>query len=50
MVQSYLLTNWKRADVTVISRTKDKKADALGLGADRLLVSTDETAIPTKPR
>lgn len=33
------------ADVTVISRTKDKEADALALGADRLLVSTDEAAM-----
>jgi len=30
------------ADVTVMSRTKDKETDALALGADRLLVSTDE--------
>lgn len=33
------------ADVTVMSRTNDKKADALALGADRLLVSTDEAAM-----
>lgn len=33
------------ADVTVMSRTKDKEADALELGADRLLVSTDEAAM-----
>jgi uncharacterized zinc-type alcohol dehydrogenase-like protein len=33
------------ADVTVMSRTKDKEADALALGADRLLVSTDEAAM-----
>ncbi len=33
------------ADVTVMSRTKDKEADALALGADRLLVSSDETAM-----
>jgi uncharacterized zinc-type alcohol dehydrogenase-like protein len=30
------------AHVTVLSRAKDKEADALALGADRLLVSTDE--------
>ncbi|MDZ4841110.1 MAG: NAD(P)-dependent alcohol dehydrogenase [Hyphomicrobium aestuarii] len=33
------------ADVTVLSRTTDKEADALELGADRLLVSTDEEAM-----
>ncbi|MDV7210617.1 NAD(P)-dependent alcohol dehydrogenase [Azotobacter beijerinckii] len=33
------------AEVTVMSRTKDKAADALALGADRLLVSTDEEAM-----
>jgi uncharacterized zinc-type alcohol dehydrogenase-like protein len=33
------------ADVTVMSRTKDKEADALALGADRLLVSADEAAM-----
>jgi uncharacterized zinc-type alcohol dehydrogenase-like protein len=33
------------ADVTVISRTKDKEADALALGADRLLVSSDDAAM-----
>ena len=31
--------------VTVMSRTKDKAADAFALGADRLLVSTDAEAI-----
>jgi uncharacterized zinc-type alcohol dehydrogenase-like protein len=35
------------ADVTVLSRTKDKEADALDLGADRLLVSTDAAAMAT---
>jgi len=30
------------ADVTVMSRSKNKEADALALGADRLLVSTDQ--------
>jgi uncharacterized zinc-type alcohol dehydrogenase-like protein len=30
------------ADVTVLSRTADKTADALALGASRLLVTTDE--------
>lgn len=30
------------AVVTVLSRSKDKQADALALGADRLLVSSDE--------
>jgi uncharacterized zinc-type alcohol dehydrogenase-like protein len=30
------------ADVTVMSRTVDKRADALALGADRLLVSSDD--------
>ena len=29
------------AHVTVMSRTPDKRADALALGANRLLVSTD---------
>jgi len=33
------------ADVTVMSRTKDKEADALALGADRLLVSSDAPAM-----
>ncbi|WP_127092206.1 NAD(P)-dependent alcohol dehydrogenase [Aquabacter cavernae] len=33
------------ADVTAISRTKDKEADALALGADRLLVSSDPEAM-----
>ena len=33
------------ADVTVISRSKDKEADALALGADRLLVSSDPDAM-----
>jgi uncharacterized zinc-type alcohol dehydrogenase-like protein len=33
------------ADVTVMSRTKDKEADALSLGADRLLVSSDLEAM-----
>lgn len=33
------------ADVTVLSRTKDKEADALALGAHRLLVSTDANAM-----
>lgn len=33
------------ADVTVLSRTKDKETDALELGAHRLLVSSDETAM-----
>lgn len=33
------------ADVTVLSRSNDKEADALKLGADRLLVSTDEEAM-----
>jgi uncharacterized zinc-type alcohol dehydrogenase-like protein len=33
------------ADVTVMSRSKNKEADALALGADRLLVSTDEEAM-----
>lgn len=33
------------ADVTVLSRTKDKEADALALGADRLLVSSDTEAM-----
>ncbi len=33
------------ADVTVMSRTKDKEADALALGADRLLVSSDAEAM-----
>jgi uncharacterized zinc-type alcohol dehydrogenase-like protein len=35
------------ADVTVLSRTKDKEADALELGADRLLVSSDAAAMAT---
>jgi uncharacterized zinc-type alcohol dehydrogenase-like protein len=33
------------ADVTVLSRTKDKEADARELGADRLLVSSDADAM-----
>ena len=33
------------ADVTVMSRTKDKEAAALSLGADRLLVSTDDATM-----
>jgi alcohol dehydrogenase (NADP+) len=33
------------AHVTVMSRTHDKEADALALGADRLLVSTDDDAM-----
>jgi uncharacterized zinc-type alcohol dehydrogenase-like protein len=33
------------AHVTVLSRTHDKEADALALGADRLLVSADENAM-----
>ena len=33
------------AHVTVLSRAKDKEADALALGADRLLVSTDAEAM-----
>jgi alcohol dehydrogenase (NADP+) len=33
------------ADVTVMSRSSDKQADALALGADRLLVSSDEEAM-----
>lgn len=33
------------ADVTVLSRTGDKEADALALGADRLLVSSDSEAM-----
>ncbi|MFA5949532.1 MAG: NAD(P)-dependent alcohol dehydrogenase [Hyphomicrobium sp.] len=33
------------AHVTVLSRAKDKEADALTLGADRLLVSTDADAM-----
>lgn len=33
------------ADVTVMSRSSDKEADALALGADRLLVSADEGAM-----
>jgi uncharacterized zinc-type alcohol dehydrogenase-like protein len=33
------------ADVTVLSRSKDKEADALALGANRLLVSTDDAAM-----
>ena len=33
------------ADATVLSRTKDKEEDALQLGADRLLVSSDEAAM-----
>jgi uncharacterized zinc-type alcohol dehydrogenase-like protein len=33
------------AEVTVLSRTQEKRADALGLGADRLLVSSDADAM-----
>ncbi|NDL62024.1 NAD(P)-dependent alcohol dehydrogenase [Acerihabitans arboris] len=33
------------ADVTVLSRTTNKEADALALGADRLLVSSDDGAM-----
>jgi len=33
------------AEITVMSRTRDKQADALALGADRLLVSTDADAM-----
>ncbi|MBE1161758.1 NAD(P)-dependent alcohol dehydrogenase [Dyella acidiphila] len=33
------------ADVTVLSRSADKQADALALGADRLLLSTDKAAM-----
>ncbi|MDQ0473191.1 NAD(P)-dependent alcohol dehydrogenase [Labrys wisconsinensis] len=33
------------ADVTVMSRSRDKEADALALGADRLLVSSDAAAM-----
>jgi uncharacterized zinc-type alcohol dehydrogenase-like protein len=33
------------ADVTVLSRSSDKEADALALGADRLLVSANEDAM-----
>jgi uncharacterized zinc-type alcohol dehydrogenase-like protein len=33
------------AHVTVMSRTKDKEADALALGADRLLISSDADAM-----
>jgi alcohol dehydrogenase (NADP+) len=33
------------ADVTVLSRTKDKEKDALELGAERLLVSSDAAAM-----
>jgi len=33
------------AEVTVLSRTRDKQADALALGADRLLVSSDADAM-----
>src|SRR5690606_7553816 len=33
------------AEVTVLSRSADKQADALALGADRLLVSTDQAAM-----
>lgn len=39
------LANGLGADVTVISRSSDKQADALLLGADRLLVSTDKKAM-----
>ncbi|KQQ11846.1 hydroxyacid dehydrogenase [Methylobacterium sp. Leaf123] len=33
------------ADVTVLSRTRDKEGDALSLGANRLLASSDEEAM-----
>jgi alcohol dehydrogenase (NADP+) len=33
------------ADVTVLSRSRDKEGDALDLGADRLLCSSDEKAM-----
>jgi uncharacterized zinc-type alcohol dehydrogenase-like protein len=33
------------ADVTVMSRTRDKEADALALGADRLLASSDKDSM-----
>ncbi len=33
------------ADVTVLSRTKGKEADAAELGADRVLITTDEAAM-----
>lgn len=33
------------ADVTVMSRSEEKEADALALGADRLLVSTNDEAM-----
>jgi len=33
------------ADVTVLSRTADKKADALALGADKVLISSDSAAM-----
>jgi uncharacterized zinc-type alcohol dehydrogenase-like protein len=33
------------AEVTVLSRTRDKEADALALGAKRLLVSSDPAAM-----
>ena len=33
------------ADVSVLSRSRDKEADALSLGADRLIASTDEAAM-----
>lgn len=33
------------ADVTVISRSKSREVDALAIGADRLLVSTDNVAL-----
>jgi alcohol dehydrogenase (NADP+) len=33
------------ADVTVMSRTKEKETDALALGADRLLASSDAAAM-----
>lgn len=33
------------AQVTVMSRSSDKKADALALGADRVLISTDKDAM-----
>ena len=39
------LANGLGADVTVISRSETKRNDALNLGADRLLVSTDHRAM-----
>ena len=39
------LASGRGAEVTVMSRTSDKKADALALGADRLLISSDKDAM-----